>query len=312
LPDTLAVAQVAGSPRAPAPAGEGGRDSAGGVVEDGALIDRTAGRTAGQSAGQSPGQTAAIVRGAAIPPDTALHAAHPARLRFAEVRVVVAASSDLRWSAATRTLVLVRGSLDVDGAGGGVARVVTERFEVELGDVALTVDAGAVRVHRGRARIVDRERTLLAHVESGATWRSSVPSVAPAPAAAAHAAGPSATTLLADACSQLAAQDYAAAERTAERVLATSPSRGDAAEARIFLADLAQVSGALDRAVTRYLAVAAEFADLPVAESALYAAARVELRRSRTGAARAVLERYLARYPAGRYADDARRELAQP
>ncbi|HMG20126.1 MAG TPA: hypothetical protein VK607_02375, partial [Kofleriaceae bacterium] len=238
----------------------------------------------------------------------------PARLRFAAVHVVVAASSELRWSAATRTLVLMRGSLEVDGAGAGVARVVTERFEVELGDVALTVDAGAVRVHRGRARIVDRARTPLAHVESGATWRPPVATpVAPAPAAApASAAGPSAAALLADARAQLAAQDYAAAERTAERALATSPSRGDAAEARIFLADLAQASGALDRAVTRYLAVAAEFADLPVAESALYAAARVELRRSRTGAARAVLERYLARYPAGRYADDARRELALP
>ncbi|HMG55427.1 MAG TPA: hypothetical protein VK601_18145, partial [Kofleriaceae bacterium] len=280
-----------------------------GVVEDGALIDRTAGRTV------------AVERGAAIPPDTALHAAHPARLRFAAVHVVVAASSELRWSAATRTLVLVRGSLEVDGAGAGVARVVTERFEVELGDVALTVDAGAVRVHRGRARIVDRARTPLAHVESGATWRPPVatpvaaaPEAAPASAAgpSATAPGPSAAALLADARAQLAAQDYAAAERTAERALATSPSRGDAAEARIFLADLAQASGALDRAVTRYLAVAAEFADLPVAESALYAAARVELRRSRTGAARAVLERYLARYPAGRYADDARRELALP
>ena len=82
------------------------------------------------------------------------------------------------------------------------------------------------------------------------------------------------------------------------------------AEARIFLADVAQAAGALDRAVERYLAVATEFADLPAGESALYAVARIELRRSRTAAGRAVLVRYLARYPSGRYADDARRQLA--
>jgi outer membrane protein assembly factor BamD (BamD/ComL family) len=80
----------------------------------------------------------------------------------------------------------------------------------------------------------------------------------------------------------------------------------------MLIADVAQASGALDRAVAQYLEVAAEFDDLPVAESALYAAARIELHRSRSAAARAVLERYLGRFPTGRYADDARRELAHP
>ena len=78
----------------------------------------------------------------------------------------------------------------------------------------------------------------------------------------------------------------------------------------MFLAEVAHASGALDLAVERYLAIAARFGALPAGESALYAAARIELRRSRASAARALLTRYLARYPAGRYADDARRELA--
>ncbi|MCW5804162.1 MAG: hypothetical protein KIT31_17445 [Deltaproteobacteria bacterium] len=78
----------------------------------------------------------------------------------------------------------------------------------------------------------------------------------------------------------------------------------------MLLADIAQASGALDRAVAHYTAVFTELAGLPAAESALYAAARVELRRTRTAAARALLARYLDRHPAGRYADDVRRQLA--
>jgi len=77
------------------------------------------------------------------------------------------------------------------------------------------------------------------------------------------------------------------------------------------LAEASQSRGDLDRALSGYLAVAAGFAERPVAESALYAAARIELHRARTAAARALLTRYLDRYPHGRYADDARRELAR-
>lgn len=287
-PPSPAPSPAAPSPE-PAPDVRAPDAVAGDIVEDGALIERSA----------------AVGRGAVVPPDVALHTARPARLRFAAFRVVVAASSELRWSATERALLLVRGSLDIDGSGPGVARVVTERFEVELGDTAATVEPAAVRVRRGAARIVDRARRPVARVEAGGTWR--VPSPAPA-----NPAEPSAAALLALARSQLAAGDQAGAERTAARALAVAASRGDIAEARTFLGDVAQASGAPDRALERYLAVAAEFAELPVAESALYAAARLELRRSRTAAAHALLQRYLARYPAGRYAEDARRELGRP
>jgi len=116
--------------------------------------------------------------------------------------------------------------------------------------------------------------------------------------------------LLEQARSQLAAGDATAAQRSAEAVLAFAPSESDEAEARMFLAEVAHASGALELAVERYLAVAARFGALPAGESALYAAARIELRRARVATARELLTRYLARYPAGRYANDARRELA--
>jgi tetratricopeptide (TPR) repeat protein len=108
---------------------------------------------------------------------------------------------------------------------------------------------------------------------------------------------------------QFAARTYTDATRTVEAALALAPSRGDEAEARILLADIAQASGELALAARRYTAVADTFTGGPAAESALYAAARIELRRGRTAAARTLLARYLDRHPAGRYADDVRREL---
>jgi TolA-binding protein len=108
---------------------------------------------------------------------------------------------------------------------------------------------------------------------------------------------------------QFAARDYDAATRTTGAALALHPRRDDEAEARTFLGDIAQASGDLALATRRYTAVADGFAGAPSAESALYAAARVELRRGRAAAARALLTRYLDQHPAGRYADDVRREL---
>jgi len=112
--------------------------------------------------------------------------------------------------------------------------------------------------------------------------------------------------VLARARLELAAKHYADAERTASSVLAGASS-SDEAEARTILADVAQASGQLELASTRYRDVATKFASLSAGESALYAAARVEARRGRD--ARVLLEQYLARYPRGRFVNDARRLL---
>lgn len=114
--------------------------------------------------------------------------------------------------------------------------------------------------------------------------------------------------ILARARKQLAAKQYTLAERTASSVLSRA-SGADEAEARTILADVAQASGQLDLASTRYREVAKKFASLSAGEAALYAAARVEARRG--GDSRALLETYLARYPRGRFVEDVRR-LLQP
>ncbi len=254
---------------------------------------------------------AAIASGAAVPANTLLGATAPARLRLGAALVVVAAGAELRWVPAERAILLERGTLDVETEPDGVARVVTARFEVEVGDASLTVEPAAVHVRRGAARIVDRAtRAIVARLESGGSWTPPEPAAGRARPPAPRGASPvPAARWLAEARARFAARDHAAAERAAEAALASGPSRTEAAEARTLLADVAQASGDLEQAVTRYLAVATELADLPAAESALYAAARIELRRARRAAARALLTRYLDRYPSGRYAGDVRRHL---
>jgi len=256
-------------------------------------------------------ENATLARGAAIPPRALLRAVEPTRVHLASAVVVVAASAELRWLPVERTLLLERGRLDVETAPEGVARIVTPRFEIELEDASLTVEPGSVRIHRGAVRIVDRAaHTIVARLESGGAWTSPEPGPRPAHTSAHSDAGaPSASQLLALARARFAARDHAAAERAATAALAATPSQAEAAEAHTLLADIALAAGDLDQAVARYVAVAERFADLPAAESALYAAARVELRRARRVEARALYTRYLARHPSGRYADDVRRQL---
>jgi hypothetical protein len=104
----------------------------------------------------------------------------------------------------------------------------------------------------------------------------------------------------------LAKRQFADAERTASSVL-PRVAGADEAEARTILADIAQASGNHDLASTLYREVADKFAALSAGESALFAAARLDVRRGRD--ARALLEQYLDRYPRGRFVDDARRLL---
>jgi len=64
-----------------------------------------------------------------------------------------------------------------------------------------------------------------------------------------------------------------------------------------------------DAAVRAYLRVADRFAALSAGENALFAAAQLRLGQRNTDAARGLFERYLARYPEGRFADEARAHL---
>jgi hypothetical protein len=253
--------------------------------------------------GELVAPSSTIASGDAVPADVRLQTRAVTRIRLAAARVVIAAYSEVRWSPIERVLLLDRGSLEIETQAGG-ARIVTPSFEVAVDDGQLSVDAKRVRVTRGTAQVFDHARVRLAALDDGESWDSAAP-VKQRPRTAAKTA----SELFAEARAQFASKDYAGAQRLATRALAWATSRHDKAELRMFLAEVAQASGALDIAVDRYVAIANDLADLAVAESALYAAARIEARRGRAAAAKKLLEHYLATYPAGRYADDVQRQL---
>jgi TolA-binding protein len=63
------------------------------------------------------------------------------------------------------------------------------------------------------------------------------------------------------------------------------------------------------QAVAAYLRVADRYAGLRAGENALFAAAQLSLRERDGEAAHRLFERYLSRYPAGRFVDEARAHL---
>jgi hypothetical protein len=222
----------------------------------------------------------------------------PSSIELPSLRIALADHTRVHWTSSDRLIVIEQGKIEIE-ASGEPARVITQRFEVELTDTDASIDKSGVRVRRGTARVVDRSRKLLAQLEAGSDWKPAEPSEGKPRAKPAN---------LEQARAQLAAGQHADAAHTAEAVLSRSLSRAEEAEARMFLADLAQTTGNFDVAVSRYETVATRFADLPAAESALYAAGRIEARRGRVDAARALFERYLQKYPNGRYADDVRNQ----
>lgn len=230
-----------------------------------------------------------------VPVDVLLSATSEVRLTAVSMSVVVAASSELRRPAVERELWLHRGSLDVTGDG---SRIVTSAFVVEVrGEATITMKRVAVR--KGTVRVFAPDgRVLAAQVTAPMSWQlSDTPS-----------AKQKAATLLEQARAEFNARDFAAAERHADAALDATPTRTQAAEARTLLAECAQATGKPDDALARYEAIATRFADLPAGETALFAAARLQSTRDRDGA-RKTFERYLERYPAGRFAEDARRQL---
>jgi ferric-dicitrate binding protein FerR (iron transport regulator) len=114
---------------------------------------------------------------------------------------------------------------------------------------------------------------------------------------------------------ELAGRRVKGARGLIDRALAASFEPSVRAEALTLRAECALVSGDAAAAVRGYLEVAERYASLPAGESALFAAARTEVDRKAFERARPALERYLARYPNGRFTKEARarlRELTAP
>jgi TolA-binding protein len=160
----------------------------------------------------------------------------------------------------------------------------------------------------------------LADLGPGQSWSTPEPSAAvaeteasvperesPKPPPSVQAEAPD--IALAEARRLLAAGKAPAARRVLGAVLAGPLSPSLEAEARSLLAECALVGGDEAEAARRYADVAQRFPGSPAGETALFAAARAEQDAGHANAARALLRKYLERYPNGRFAVEARARL---
>jgi len=239
-----------------------------------------------------------------------LSLAKHATVSLAQARVSADEPTELSWDPARQAVVLREGavSVSVDSAPGRQFRVLTPRFVVEVVGTEFRVDLAGVNVTRGIVRVLSPEsEDLITQLGAGQSW--SVPPAATPELLPAPARGRSASEWLARARRHLAAGATATAQRDVAAALAARPNRSETAEARTLLAECALVGGDPERAAELYVAVSQRYADLPAGETALFAAARIQVNAGHRREAEQLLRSYLDRYPSGRFQQEARARL---
>jgi hypothetical protein len=218
-----------------------------------------------------------------------LVAVRPMRITVAHARVRTHADTEIEWHDATLVLLRGRVSADVDPSAHRAFRVRTEHFDVEVTGTAFDVTAERVRVRRGSVRVVDPSGAVLdPHVGAGESW-----SLRAEPTAA-RAVVP-----------QRVDPSEPVAPRPHVRARPEQPQLD--ARARFERAVRSEASEP-DGALAEYHAIEREGGAW--APNAAFARGRLLHELGRTSEARAVLERYLARWPRGPNAEDARLLLA--
>jgi hypothetical protein len=217
----------------------------------------------------------------------------------------------------SRTIRLETGEIDVKGRAPLSIRAQT--YLVRLTEAHAVFAADSVRVLSGEVFVYSLDEKQLAKLSAGQGWPPPT-AVAPAPIPAARRpavatpalATPAAPKLSAAAAldkarSALADGDAVSARRWIQRALAAATSPRDRAEAEMFTAESYLVERDAARALAQYRRVAARYAQLPEGEAAAFAAAQVLSERGDNSA----FHDYLARYPEGRFAREARDRLKE-
>lgn len=258
---------------------------------------------------------------------------------FAHATVTLSAEARVRFEAATSTLSLARGALEVevDPAPHAPFAVETANFRALVLGTSFHVDSEQVVVRHGHVRVTRGDRQL-ADLHAGERYdarpRAQAPLVTPPLVAEAvppeqvatepstprktkvehrraadrvepTAAEPSARELLAQARSALARDAFDETRALLQSAEAHARGAEERAEAGTLRAELALRRRDQPAAIVAYLAVADRYPGLASGENALFAAAQL----SAPQAARALWERYLARYPQGRFATQVRTRL---
>jgi ferric-dicitrate binding protein FerR (iron transport regulator) len=254
-------------------------------------------------------------------------------VRLGDADTSLGAETALIWQRASRSVELREGSvtIDVEHHAGQHFQVRTPRFVVEVIGTRFTVDLAGVRTERGTVRVLGSDGAALGYVTAGRSWTlpaltaqpgqvgptapiEGPPAPSPAPALALASPGPARTSSdegpgrLGQARRALARGNAGEARRLVEPLFHLG--REVAVEARVIDAESFLIEGRYTDAVDGYETVVRDFPRTPQAESALYAVAQLESEHGRAAAARAGLQRYLDRYPRGRFAREANDRLA--
>jgi hypothetical protein len=229
---------------------------------------------------------------------------------FAHATVAFSPATRTRFDAATRTLSLEQGAIDVDvdPAKGESFNVTTQQFRVEVLGTRFSVTPDAVTVQQGRVRVLDPNGVVLASALGAGETFSVAKNTRAASKPTPKVSAANAKALLAEARSALYRYDAPAARSLVQQAEHAHPGRGDRAEAGTLRAEILLLERDHVAAVRAYREVATQYAELPAGENAAFAAAQLALKAEPTKA-RALLDAYLARYPKGRFVNEVQERL---
>ena len=278
-----------------------------------------------------------LVRNAAAPGAEVIlrsGSGHGGLVRLADASGALSPATEIVWRREARVVELREGTLtvDVEHRPGQHFEVRTPRFTVEVVGTKFTVDMRGVRTERGKVRLLKPDGSEIAYLTAGLAWiapdetAAAQPAQPPPPPAEEPAPPREPSPAAAPAASSSAEEIAAARLGRARRALARGSAgearrlveplfrlgRDVAAEARAIYAESYLSEGRYEDAVAGYRVVVRDFPTTPQAESALFAIAQLESEHGRPGEARVTLQRYLTRYPHGRFAKEAADRLAAP
>ncbi|HTA17896.1 MAG TPA: tetratricopeptide repeat protein [Polyangia bacterium] len=278
-----------------------------------------------------------------------LEATQAGVIAFEGAGVMYGRGTSLTFHAATRTIAMTHGQVDVDVTEHRARhfRVTTPRFVVEVLGTHFVVTPTGVRTLRGRVRVLDLEGREIAVVAAGESWTTAESAVAPPSPVASPARAPSpiaqtiaptmapsvsppplvtrpsvsravvahpgvdVAALVAEARAALAAGDAARARTFIDRAVAAGPAPSERPVVDLLGADALLVERRPAEAVAAYRGVLRRHPDAPEAETASFAVGQLLFESGAQLEAAAALDDYAARYPHGRFVREARDLLAQ-